>query len=439
MVDLKANPYYLSEEDCKWVEETIKTMTDEEKVGQLFFQLTSSHEEEHLKELMEKYHLGGCRYNPAPGMAILEQNRKLQKYAKVPVFIACNTEAGGDGACADGTFIGSGVKIAATDNVDYAYGLGKMSNEEAAAIGCNMAFAPVCDIAYNWQNTEVIGRAFGSDPDRVATMSAAYLKGAHTIPGFACAAKHFPGNGQDFRDAHISNNVNYFDVDEWDATYGKVYRTLIENGLDAIMGGHILMPKYAKALNPDLKDDDMMPATLSYEIMTTLLRDKLGFNGMVVTDASHMVAMTDRMKRADMLPLSINAGCDMFLFFNDPEEDFNTMLNAYKNGVISEARMTEALTRILGLKAKMGLHKKAKEDLVPAADVLQAVLGKEEYKEMQKAISKDSITLVKYKDKDVLPITPERYKRIMIVHIKGNQGAMSDLMKMMGFLLLKSA
>ena len=433
MVDLKANPYYLGEEDCKWVEETIKGMTDEEKVGQLFFQLTSSHEEEHLKELMEKYHLGGCRYNPAPGFAILEQNRKLQKYAKVPVFIACNTEAGGDGACADGTFIGSGVKIAATDNVDYAYQLGKMSNEEAAAIGCNMAFAPVCDIAYNWQNTEVIGRAFGSDPDRVATMSAAYLKGAHTIPGFACAAKHFPGNGQDFRDAHISNNVNYFDVDEWDATYGKVYKELIDNDLDAIMGGHILMPKYAKAINPDLQDDDMMPATLSYELMTTLLRDKLGFNGMVVTDASHMVAMTDRMKRADMLPLSINAGCDMFLFFNDPEEDFNTMLNAYKNGVISEERMTEALTRILGLKAKMGLHKKAKEDLVPAAEVLQSAIGKEEYKEMQKNISKDSITLVKYKDKDVLPITPERYKRIMIVHVKGNAGAMGDLMKLMGY------
>lgn len=433
MVDLKANPYYLTEEDCKWVEETIQAMTDEEKVGQLFFQLTSSHEEEHLKELMEKYHLGGCRYNPAPGFAILEQNRKLQKYAKIPVFIACNTEAGGDGACADGTFIGSGVKIAATDNVDYAYQLGKMSNEEAAAIGCNMAFAPVCDIAYNWQNTEVIGRAFGSDADRVATMSSAYLKGAHTIPGFACAAKHFPGNGQDFRDAHISNNVNYFDVEEWDATYGKVYKELIDNGLDAIMGGHILMPKYAKALNSSLKDDDMMPATLSYELMTTLLRDKLGFNGMVVTDASHMVAMTDRMKRVDMLPLAINAGCDMFLFFNDPEEDFNTMLNAYKNGIISEERMTEALTRILGLKAKMGLNKKAKEELVPAAEALQAVLGKEEYKEMQKAISKDSITLVKYKDKDVLPITPERYKCIMIVHVKGNAGAMGDLMKMMGY------
>ena len=81
-------------------------------------------------------------------------------------------------------------------------------------------------------------------------MSAAYLNGAHENEGFACAAKHFPGNGQDFRDAHLSNNVNYFDVDEWDATYGMVYKTLIDNGLDAIMGGHIMMPKYAKAIEP---------------------------------------------------------------------------------------------------------------------------------------------------------------------------------------------
>lgn len=432
MVDLKANPYYLSDEDCKWVEETIAGMSDEEKVGQLFFQLTQSFDEEYLKELMEKYHLGGCRYNPAPGKAVQEQNRKLQKYAKVPVFIACNTEAGGDGACADGTAIGSGVKIGATRKEEYAFALGKMANEEAAAIGCNMAFAPVCDILYNWENTEVVTRAFGSDPERVAKMSAAYLNGAHTIPGFACAAKHFPGNGQDFRDAHIANNVNYFDVEKWDATYGMVYKTLIDNGLDAIMGGHIMLPEYAKAINPELTDEEMMPATLSPEIMTVLLREKLGFNGMVVTDASHMVAMTDRMKRSEMLPKAINAGCDMFLFFNDPEEDFATMLNAYQDGTISEERMTEALTRILGLKAHLGLNKKSKEELVPQPETVDQVLGKEEYKEMQKAISNDCITLVKYKDKDVLPITPERYKRIMIVHVKGTGGAMGELMKLMG-------
>lgn len=432
MVDLTAKPYNLSEEDCKWVEKTIAGMSDEEKVGQLFFQLTQSMDEPYLKELMEKYHLGGCRYNAAPGSRIQEQNRILQKYAKIPVFIACNTEAGGDGACADGTPIGSGVKIGATGKTEYAYALGKMANEEAAAIGCNMAFAPVCDIHYNWENTEIVTRAFGNDPERVAQMSAAYLKGAHTNPGFACAAKHFPGNGQDFRDAHIANNVNYFDVDEWEATYGLVYRTLIENGLDAVMGGHILLPKYARAINPDLSDDDLMPATLSPEIMTGLLRERLGFNGMVVTDASHMVAMTDRMKRSEMLPEAINAGCDMFLFFNDPEEDFHTMLDAYKSGVISEERMREALTRILGLKAHLGLHKKKKEELVPQPEVLEQVLGRAEYKETAEAISRDCITLVKYKDQDVLPVTPQRYRRIMIVHVKGSGGPMGELMKMIG-------
>ena len=349
MVDLKAKPYCLPDEDVRWVEETIAGMTPEEKVGQLFFQLTASQDENYLRELMEKYHLGGCRYNPMPGAAVQQQNRTLQKYAKVPVFIACNTEAGGDGACADGTNIGSGIKIGATRNNDYAYALGKMANEEAAAIGCNMAFAPVCDINYNWENTEIVTRAFGNDPVRVAQMSKAYMDGLHTIPGFACTAKHFPGNGLDFRDAHLSNNVNTFSVEEWDKTYGMVYKTLIDGGLDAIMGGHIMLPEYARAINPALKDEDMMPATLSPEIMTTLLRGKLGFNGMVVTDASHMVGMTDRMTRREMLPASINAGCDMFLFFNDPDEDFNTMLDAYKSGVISEARMTEALTRILGL------------------------------------------------------------------------------------------
>lgn len=432
MVDLKSRPYYLSEEDCQWVKDTIANMSPEEKVGQLFFQLTASHDEEYLKELMEKYHLGGCRYNPAPGKAIQEQNRILQKYAKVPVFIACNTEAGGDGACADGTHIGAGVKIAATDKEEYAFALGKMANEQAAAIGCNMAFAPVADILYNWENTEIVTRAFGGDAERVATMSKAYLNGAHTIPGFACAAKHFPGNGQDFRDAHIANNVNYFDVEKWDETYGHVYRTLIENDLDAIMGGHIMLPSYAKAINPELKDEDMMPATLSPEIMTGLLRDRLGFNGMVVTDASHMVAMTDRMKRSEMLPASINAGCDMFLFFNDPEEDFATMLGAYKTGIISEERMIEALTRILGLKAHLGLNKKSKEELVPQPETVEEVLQREEYKAMQKSISEDCITLVKYKDKDVLPMTPDRYKRIMIVHIKGAENSMSALMKMLG-------
>lgn len=429
MVNLKAKPYNLSNEDIKWIESTIQNMSDEEKVGQLFFQLTAGIDEAYLKNLVEKYHLGGCRYNNMPAKAVRMQNVILQNNSKIPLFIACNTEAGGNGACSDGTFIGSGIKIGATQNEEYAKLLGKYANEEAHAIGCNMAFAPVCDIHYNWENTEVVARAFGNDVQRVASMSNAYMQGAHTIEGFACTAKHFPGNGQDFRDAHISNNVNSFNEEEWMATYGEVYKTLIDNGLDAIMGGHILMPNYMRDVNPDIKEDEMLPATLCPEIMTGLLRDKLGFNGMVVTDASHMVAMTNRMTRKEMLPASINAGCDMFLFFNDPDEDFATMLEAYQTGKISEERMNEALTRILGLKASMGLNKKSKAELVPQCD-LDAIIGKPEYKELEKRISQDAITLVKYKDEDVLPLTPEKYKRIMIVYVKGPAGPMDALVQM---------
>ena len=428
MVDLRAKPYNLSDDDIQWVKSTIREMSNEEKVGQLFFQLTAGVDENYLEELMEKYHLGGCRYNNMPGFVVQNQNRMLQKYAKVPVFIACNTENGGKGACANGTYIGSGIKIGATGKAEHAFNLGKFANVEARSLGCNMAFSPVCDIHYNWENQEIINRAFGNDVERVATMSRAYMDGLHTVDNFACVAKHFPGNGQDFRDAHLSNNINEFGEKEWMETYGHVYKTLIDGGLDGIMGGHIMMPTYMREQYPNIKDEEMLPATLCKEIMTGLLRDKLGFNGMVVTDASHMVAMTNRMTRKEMLPLCINAGCDMFLFFNDPEEDFNTMLEAYTTGIISEERMEEALTRILGLKAKMGLHKLASEELVPSPEAL-SVIGSEEHKAAANNISDDSITLVKYLDQDVLPLTPEKYKRIMIVDIKGSPNPMEFLMK----------
>lgn len=421
MVDLKARPFYLTDEDIAWVEQTIGTMSDEEKVGQLFFQLTASTDEAYLRELNEKYHVGGCRYNGMPGKDVRRQNELLQKYAKIPLFIACNTETGGNGACTDGTYIGSGIKIGATGNASYAEALGRLANQEAASVGCNMAFAPVCDIHYKWENTEVVSRAFGNDHERVAQMSKAYLEGARSIEGFACAAKHFPGNGIDLRDAHISNNINDLSYDGWMATYGQVYQTLIEADLEAIMGGHIMMPVYMKEIHAKVNDEEILPATLCPEIMTGLLRGKLGFNGMVVTDASHMVAMTNRMTRREMLPASINAGCDMFLFFNDPDEDYRTMLDAFRTGVISQERMREALMRILGLKAHMGLHRGERRQESPHT---------EEARKIAKQISNDSITLVKYKDNGVLPITPQKYKRIMIVPIKGAPGAMDMILAM---------
>ena len=430
MVDLRVKPYYLGDEEIAWVENTIASMTDEEKVGQLFWQLTAGNSEEYLKNLMQKYHLGGCRYNGMPGQMVLNQNRILQKYAKVPVFIACNPEQGGNGVCPDGTFVANQVKIGATRKTEYAQAMGHISGAQIKATGCNMAFAPVVDITYNWECEEVLARAYGNDHELVASMGKAFMDGIHETDGVFCCAKHFPGNGQDYRDAHLSNNVNHFGHDKWMETYGHVYKTLIDGGLDAIMGGHILMPEFMAEIDPKITADTIMPATLNKHIMTDLLRNELGFNGMVVTDASHMVAMTNRMKRKDMLPAAINAGCDMFLFFNDPDEDYNTMLDAYKNGVIGEERMVEALTRILGLKAAKGMHKIPKEDLCGTDEELAAALGNPEFKTIAPAISKDALTLVKYKDEGVLPMTPEKYKRIMIVNIKGAETPMGKLAAM---------
>lgn len=419
MVDMKAKPFYLTDEDCKWVEDTIAGMTLDEKIGQLFFNMGSSREEEYLKMTVRDYHIGGIRYNPATADEVYEQNRILQENSKIPLIIACNTESGGDGACVDGTPIGGQTKIGATRNADYAYQMGYMANKEAAAIGCNLSFAPVSDIMYNWENPVIGLRTYGNEPKKVAEMTKAYMDGAHANPGFCCAAKHFPGDGLDFRDQHVANSVNSMSCEEWDKTYGRVYQNLIENGLDAIMAGHIMQPAYARYFNPELTDDEMMPATLSPELIKGLLRGKLGFNGLVLTDASHMVGLTCRMKRGDMLPAAIAAGVDMFLFFNEMEEDFASMKQGYLDGRITKERLDEALHRILALKAHMGLHKKDKTKLIPLREQVHKIIGCDEHVAMQKEIADQAITLVKYKDKDVLPVTSDRYKRIMIVYVKG--------------------
>ena len=215
MVDMKAKPFFLTDEDCKWVEDTIAGMSLDEKIGQLFFNMGDSRDEEYLKMTVNKYHIGGIRYNPGKADEIYEQNRILQENSKIPLIIACNTENGGNGACVDGTPIGCQTKIGATRDVKYAHDLGYMSNKEAAAIGCNLSFAPVSDIFLNWENPVIGLRTYGNDTDQVAAMAKAYLEGAHENPGFACAAKHFPGDGLDFRDQHVANSVNSYSCEDW--------------------------------------------------------------------------------------------------------------------------------------------------------------------------------------------------------------------------------
>ncbi|HGL3462312.1 TPA: glycoside hydrolase family 3 protein [Enterococcus faecium] len=424
-VDLRKKPYNLDEDAISWIEETIDSMTLEEKIGQLFVNMGSSRDKNYLSNMVNQYHIGAVRYNPGTADEVYDQNYILQTESKIPLLIAANTEAGGNGACTDGTEVGVEVKIGATNDAKYAYELGRVSGIEASAIGCNWSFAPIVDINRNWRNPIISSRSFGQNPDKVLELSLAYMKGIQES-GILPAAKHFPGDGIDERDQHLSFSINSLGTEEWDNSFGKVYSGLIEAGLPSIMAGHIHMPAYSKHFNPDLKDEDLLPATLSKELITDLLRGKLGFNGLVVTDASHMLGMTGAMKRSELLPTSIAAGCDLFLFFNDPDEDFNYMMEGYRKGIITDDRLLDALKRILGLKAKLGLHKKAKEQiLLPKQEALEKI-GLIENKSIFKEVADQAITLVKDKQ-DIWPIVPEKYKRILLVDVHGGKGGFGEV------------
>ena len=261
-VDLKAKPFNLADEDVKWVEETIAGMSIEEKIGQLFINMGSSRTKEYLTSVLDNYHIAGVRYNKGTADEVYEQNKILQENSKIPLLIAANTEAGGDGAATDGTEIGLQVKVGATDDEKYAYEMGRVSGLEASAIGCNWSFAPIVDINYNWRNPIISSRSWGGNPELVLKMSLAYMKGIREY-GIAPAAKHFPGDGVDERDHHLSYAVNSLSMEEWDKSFGYVYKGLIDAGLPSIMSGHIHMPAYEKHFNPNKTDEDLLPATLS--------------------------------------------------------------------------------------------------------------------------------------------------------------------------------
>lgn len=425
LVDLTKKPYNLNADQIKWVEDTIAGMTDEEKVGQLFVNLFFPGSDEYSgneftnQEIVEKFHIGGARYKGQDSVQVQGLLNELQSASKIPLLVAANCDSGGDGATNDGTYIASGAQAEASGDTSVAYNAGYVSGREATALGVNTNFDPCVDILMNWRNTIVNTRAYGTNADSVIKYTNAYLEGLTQSEIIQCI-KHWPGDGTEERDQHLVLGVNELSVDEWEDSFGRVYRNHIENGVEMIMAGHIALPEYQKALNPSLKDEDIMPATLAPELIQDLLKTKLDFNGMVITDAAHMLGMTSAMRREDYVPLSIAAGCDMFLFFNDIEEDIMFMMNGYKNGVITEERMTDALRRILGLKAKLNLHLKQAEGTLLKDKSELEVIGCEEHLEMRADAADKGITLVKDTQNN-LPISPETHRRIRLYYLEGEK------------------
>ncbi|URZ17287.1 glycoside hydrolase family 3 protein [Clostridium felsineum] len=412
MINLKANPFYLKEEDISWIYNTLKSMNLKEKVGQLFCPVGITDDEEELKAFVNKIKPGGMMYRPGKGEDIRRTHKVLQDNSKIPLLLAANLEAGGNGIAVDGTYFGKQMQVAATDDEKMAYKLGLVAGREGRAVGCNWAFAPIVDIDMNFRNPITNVRTYGSDPKRVVKMAKNCMKGMNEA-GVAVSIKHFPGDGVDERDQHILSSVNSLSVEEWDKTYGMVYKEMIEAGAQTVMAGHIMLPSYSKKLNPALKDEEIMPATLSKELLNDLLREKLGFNGLIATDATAMIGFNVAEKREVAVPKAIASGCDVFLFNKNVEEDFKFMLKGIENNILTLERVDEAVLRILATKAALGLHKQKKENTLVFDEKELKVLKCQEHEVWAKECADKSVTLVKDTQK-LLPITKEKYKRIRL-------------------------
>ena len=356
-------------------------------------------------------------YRALPVERVIGFGKLMLKKAQIPLLVAANLEKGGNGIVDEGTLVGSHMEIAATGDVSMVEKMAIVCAEEGKAVGANWAFAPIVDIDYNFRNPITNTRTFGSNPERVRQMGLSYIKAVQSR-GMASTIKHFPGDGIDERDQHLVTSVNTLSCEEWETTYGSIYSACIDAGVMTCMVGHIMLPSWTKRLNPNIDDKDILPCSLSEELMVGLLRERLGFNGLIVTDAATMAGYTMAMSRKNAVPLSIAAGADMFLFTRNLEEDYEFMLDGVQNGVITQARLNEAVTRILALKAALGLHKNLTP---PSIDKAMSIVGCARYRQWAKECADKAITLVK-EQKGVLPISPERYKTILFHSIESSGG-----------------
>ncbi|WP_373952883.1 glycoside hydrolase family 3 protein [Vibrio pomeroyi] len=420
-MNLKSSPFFLNNEDIQWVSETLGNMTLEEKIGHLFCPIGFSSDYQDLDNLINKYKPAGIMFRPGTTDEVRSVHTYLQEISRIPMLIAANLESGGNGTTVEGTDFASQMQVAATDDLQMAKNLGYVVAKEGAAAGCNWAFAPVIDLDINPHNPITNIRTYGNDVNRVAKMGAAYVSQVQKL-GLATSIKHFPGDGVDYRDQHLVLSSNTLSPQEWDESFGYVYQKAIDAGALTVMAGHIAMPKYSKQLNPDLSDNQIMPASLSKELLNDLLRDKLGFNGMVVSDATNMVGFTSVMKREYAVPLAIEAGCDLFLFNKDLDEDYGYMRKGIESGLLSMQRVDEAIMRTLATKASLKLHIKTPRQLPE-----KEVIGCELHKQMAKECADLSITLAKDLS-TTLPLSLEKHRRILLIAL-GGEGDMFGLQK----------
>jgi beta-N-acetylhexosaminidase len=401
-------PIHLDREGEKWAEKTLQKLSLEEKVGQLFmiwvraeFLNVNSPEYLDLRDNMGKYHIGSfamtVRWDPPflyrnqPYEAAELLNR-LQQDSKLPLLIAADFERGVTMRLHGATGFPHAMAFGATGKLDYAEAFGRITAQEARAIGVHWNFFPDADVNSNPANPIINTRSFGEDPQQVGDLVVAYIRGARAN-GMLTTVKHFPGHGDTATDSHLSVAQVTGDRARLNRVELPPFRQAIEAGVDSVMVAHVTIP----ALEPDPN----RVATTSPAIVTDLLKKQLGFKGIVVTDALDMAGLT-RLYAANIGRAAVDAfkaGNDLLLIPADLDASYKAVLEAARSGEIPRAQLDTSVLKLLKAKASLGLEKARLVNL----EALSNLVGKPENLALGQQISDDSVTLVRDNGK-LLPL-----------------------------------
>ncbi|SCK23023.1 beta-N-acetylhexosaminidase [Streptomyces sp. AmelKG-E11A] len=404
-------------------------MSLEEKVGQLFVMRVYGHSatapaqediDANLREigvrtaaeLVARYHVGGIVYfawahntrDPQQIAALSNgiQRAALAKDNPVPVLIATDQEHGI--VCRVGypaTLFPGAMAIGAGGSVTDARELGRIAGAELAALGIRQNYSPVADVNVDPANPVIGVRSFGSDPDQVARLVAAEVKGYQRSAGISATAKHFPGHGDTRVDSHTGLPEIDHTREEWERLDAPPFRAAIRAGVDSVMTAHILFP----ALDPSGD-----PATLSHPIMTGILREELGFEGVIVTDALGMQGVRDKYGDDRVPVLALKAGVDQLLNPPSLKVAFDAVLAAVRGGELTEARLDESVLRVLRLKERRGVLRRP---YVSARGVTRTV-GTRAHRAAADRIAGRTTTLLVDGER-LLPLSRRTHREVLVV------------------------
>lgn len=407
-INLSAAPFNLDDEAIAWVNATRDGFSPRDKLAQLFVLLERGTPAE-VAEEVRSFKPGGITRIYSDNLADeIALARDLGTLSAVPLLVSADLE-GSRMSLPFGTSVPNPLGLAAVDDVEATTTISTIMAREANAVGLNWSFTPVIDINAAWRSAIVGTRSYGSDIDKVERHALAQIA-AFQANGVAATVKHWPGEGFDDRDQHLVTTVNPLSMPEWEKSFGRLYRKAIEAGVLSIMSAHIALPAFARALDPEAGAEAYRPASLSKALNLDLLRRELGFNGLIVSDATPMAGMGDWGPRDETLPDVIISGCDVILFSDDPNGDLMRLVKAVADGRLSQERVDEAVTRVLALKAALGLHRDRPE---PSVEAARSVVATEESKLVAQGVTARVPTLVK-DVRDLLPISPDRYKRVLV-------------------------